>query len=188
MVKNGFQHQLPKDLILLAKSGDMSALETIYSTYIDASYSLSYRMTFNSQLSEDIVQDAFVKVLKNISTFDFKGSLAGWVRKIIVNESINSMKSSHQINILLDNEIADRQHSDLFSDKWIFDLNELDYFLEKLPEMSRVIVLLHEIEGYKHQEIAEIFNKSESFSKMILKRAYSELHQLVKVQENNTCI
>lgn len=185
IVIKGFQQQLSKEDIKLAMSGNLAALETIYHTYVDASYSLAYRITYNSVLAEDVTQDAFVKVFKHINAYDFKGSFAGWIRRIVVNESINSLKSKHQLNILLDNDIADNEPAVLFNDNSLINNIDLDYFLEKLPETSRIVMILHEIEGYKHKEVAAMFNKSASFSKMTLKRAYNELQQLVKVQEKN---
>lgn len=183
MDKTGFRCQIPEEVIKRAIKGDICAFENIYNTFINASYNLAYRVTYNATSAEDITQEAYLKIFKRIHTYDFKGSFAGWIRRIVVNESINHMKSKHQLNILLDNEIVNNQSSNLFETEWLINSLELDSYLKKLPTISRLVMLLHEVEGYKHKEIASIFDKSESFSKMTLKRAFNELHQLLKSEE-----
>ena len=182
-INTGFRKQLPIEVIKRAKNGDVCAFEDIYHAYKDASYSLAYRLTYNTAVAEDITQEAYLKVFKSIVAYDFKGSFAGWIRRIVVNESINHLKSKYKLSILLDNDIAERELSSLFDTQWLIDLIELDSYLNRLPVISRMVMVLHEIEGYKHKEIANTFNKSESFSKMTLKRAYSELQELVKAEE-----
>ena len=62
MVKTGFQVQLPESVIRLAKEGEIAAFEKIYSTYINASYNLAYRLTYNEAVAEDITQSVYLKV------------------------------------------------------------------------------------------------------------------------------
>jgi RNA polymerase sigma-70 factor (ECF subfamily) len=183
-MKKGFQKQLSLDVVQRAKAGDTYSMGVIFHTYIDACYKLAYRITLNQSLAEDIAQEAFLKVLQNIGTYQFKGSFAGWIRTIVVNESITRLKLEKKLTHLADYDIANVECLDLFESALIINSIELDFFLGKLSEISRAVMILHEIEGYKHNEIAELFGKSESFSKMTLKRAYRELRQIIAVQEN----
>jgi RNA polymerase sigma-70 factor (ECF subfamily) len=85
---SGFAKQLPKATIEDAQSDDRAAMEAIYRQYANPCFSLANRITGNKESAQDIVHVVFVKVIKNISTYDHSGSFAGWLRQIAVNESI----------------------------------------------------------------------------------------------------
>lgn len=179
----GFQKPISQEVIQLAQMGDMCAFEKIYQQYNDASYTLALRITGNQALAQDIVQEAFIKVMNKIISFRNEGSFAGWVRRIVVYETINRTKAENPIYLVAENQLENAESDDLFNHNWLSACLDLNRLISQLPTMSRTVLLLHEIEGYKHSEIAELFGKSESFSKVTLSRAYKALKQIVEKQE-----
>ena len=87
--------------------------------------------------------------------------------------------------------VPDQEHgllesNDLFDLNWLEACSDLTYLLNQLSVTSRTVVLLHEVEGYNHKEISQFYQKSESFSKVTLSRAYAQLKMLALDKENNS--
>lgn len=184
MSSKGFSKQLPDKVVIKAKKGDRIALELVYQTYVDASYTLAFRMCQNQSLAQDITQESFIKVINNICTFEQKGSFAGWIRKIVVREALNRMKADRNVNWESDWDIDELQCDDLFTYDWLSACVDLENLLANLSVTARTVLLLHEVEGLTHKEIAEIYGKSESFSKTTLNRAYKHLKAAQDVKEH----
>ena len=181
----GFQQPISHDVIQLAQMGDMLAFEEIYHKYSDASYKLALRITNNEALAQDIVQEAFIKVMTKIVDFRYEGYFAGWLRRIVVYETINRTKFENKLHLVSENEFLETESNDLFDSEWLNTCIDLNVFLKQLTITSRTVLLLHEVEGYKHKEIASLYGKSESFSKITLSRAYASLRQIAKKQEQH---
>ncbi len=180
---NGFQQQLPQDVIRRAQQGDMMASENIYTTYCSACHNLAYRICNNQMMAQDIVQEVFIKVLRQISSYRNEGSFAGWLRRIVANETVNRIRAEYRLRLVDERDIFDLTTNDLFNQDWLSACRDLDGLLKQLSTTSRAVLLLHEVEGYNHQEIADFFGKSESFSKVTLNRAFSSLKKIVLSQE-----
>ncbi|MBU2972124.1 RNA polymerase sigma factor [Pseudoalteromonas sp. C2R02] len=183
MLKIGFQKQLSQVVIDQAIEGDMSALEVVYLTYADACFSLAYRISQDQTLAQDIVHEAFIKIMNKICNFNNDGSFAGWIRRILVNETINRVKSNSILKLVADTEVEESASNDLFDFNWLITCHDLDEILKNLPTQSRAVLLLHQVEGYTHKEIADLYGKSESYSKVTLSRAYKSLKLIVLEQE-----
>jgi RNA polymerase sigma-70 factor (ECF subfamily) len=179
----GFQQAISPDVIQLAQMGDMLAFEEIYQIYSKASYNLALKITGNETLAKDIVQEAFIKVMNKIIDFKYKGSFAGWLRRIVVYETIDRIKSEQKLHLVTENEFFEIESNDLFDYDWLSACIDLDILLKELTVTSRTVLLLHAVEGYKHKEIANFFGKSESFSKITLNRAYASLRKTALKQE-----
>ena len=179
----GFQQAVSPSVIRLAQIGDMSAFEEIYQQYSDASYNLALRITDNEALAQDIVQEVFIKVMNKVTDFKHQGSFAGWLRRIVVYETINRVKSESKTYLVTENEYVETESNDLFNFEWLSACIDLNVLLKQLTITSRTVLLLHEIEGFKHKEIADLYGKSESFSKITLSRAYASLRKTALIQE-----
>lgn len=179
----GFQQVISRDVIQLAQTGDMLAFEQIYLMYADASYNLALRITDNQALAQDIVQEAFIKIMNKVADFRHEGSFAGWLRRIVVYETINRIKHENKLYLVTENECVETESNDLFDYEWLNACMDLNVFLTQLTMTSRTVLLLHEVEGYKHKEIASLYGKSESFSKITLSRAYASLRNIALKQE-----
>jgi len=139
------------------------------------------RYAKNRMEAEDILQEGYIKVFKNLNTYKGEGSLEGWVRRIMVNTAINFYRASIKyVQSLDDDEMNDKNlpnvsMNDLLSTK------ELLKIIQELPEGYRVVFNLYAVEGYSHKEIAAILDVSESTSKSQLSRARVALQNKLKM-------
>jgi RNA polymerase sigma-70 factor (ECF subfamily) len=134
-------------------------------------------------MAQDIVQNSFITIMKAVTNFRGDGSFAGWIRRIVANETINKIRQQRRLQLVSDEHLPEFESNNLFDGNWLDSCRDLEYLLTRLKSEARAVLLLHEIEGYNHREIAEMFGKSESFSKVTLSRAYSQLKQVAKQQE-----
>ena len=174
----GFNQTVAKELIALAKKGDMKAFEHIYRTYAAASFSLSYRICGQKAMAEDSVHDAFIKIMKKIGQFKYEGSFAGWCRRIVTFETINRVKQANRLSLVGAEVPENRAHQNLFDQDWLSNHIDLEKLVQQVTPLSRAVFFLHEVEGYSHKEIGQFFGKSTSFSKVTLSRTYTKLRQL----------
>ena len=179
----GFQQQISEKLIRRAQSGDMLATKEIYVTYADACNTLALRICGNRALAQDIVHEVFIKVIEKIENYHHKGSFSGWLRRIVANETINRIKSENRLHLVGEEQSNELESNDLFNQDWLGACRDLDKLLTQLPMTTRSVLLLHELEGYTHQEIGNLYGKSESFSKVTLSRAYQSLRNSISQQE-----
>ena len=179
---SGFSQKLATAVISQAQSGDTSAMEKIYLTYSNPCYTLAYRITHNRTLSQDIVHEIFLKIIKNLTRYNSSGPFAGWVRKIAVNESVNALKKNTKLFEVIEFK-DDIEAANLFEHRWWEACKDLKKLTVRLSDDARAVLFLHEIEGYSHKEIAAFFGKSESFSKQSLSRTMYQLKSLNAIKE-----
>ena len=128
--------------------------------------------------AEDVMIDGFVKVFKNLRSFRFEGSFEGWIRRILVNESLMWLRKRHNFNISIESSNIEIKTTITAQDK----LQEQDILklLDKLPIGYRTVFNLYVIEGYKHREIAEILGVSINTSKSQLILAKKRLKSMIE--------
>ncbi len=180
---SGFNKTVSKKTILNAQNGDEGSLEEIYITYAQACFRLAYRILGKRDMAEDIVNSVFIIVIQKIANFNNSGSFAGWLRKIALNETlkhVQKLKTLEHRAAFLD-DTADYEHAETFDHAWFESCNDLSKLTEAMSPQLRAVLYLHEIEGYSHKEIANMFNKTESFSKQSLSRAF--LHMKNRVEK-----
>lgn len=122
-------------------------------------------------------------MLKNINQYKFKGSFAGWLKRIAVCAAIDHINSDNKVTLVEYEDTDLLLSNDLFDFNWLEACLDLTSLLNQLSITSRTVLLLHEVEGHNHKEIAQFYQKSESFSKVTLSRAYSQLKVLVLNKE-----
>ena len=168
-----------KKLIELLKKNSESAFVELYNEYSPVLFGICLRYAKERAEAEDILQESFIKIYKNIENFKGEGSLEGWLKKIVVNVSINHYRKKNKENMVsTDGEITYEEiiPENVFSELTSKELIEL---IQLLPEGYRVVFNLYAIEGYKHNEIAEIMGYTESTSKTQLMKAKKMLQQFV---------
>lgn len=134
--------------------------------------------------AEDILQDAFIKVYKNISQFKFEGSFEGWIRRIVVNTALkNCQKKRVKFDeIKSDTSTAGSQDPSVYT-----HLNEAELMkmIHCLPDGYKLVFNLHVIEGYSHEEIASMLNIKDSTSRSQLVKARRFLqNEIQKIQKS----
>lgn len=163
-------------LIEECRQGSTRAQFRLYNQYSKAMYNLAYRILNNREDAEDILQEAFVDCFRNLNTFRFESTFGAWLKKIIVNKCINQLKKKKIDLTLYENLPVDIHEED---NEVIYDTTKIFKGIEKLPDGYRVILTLYLLEGYDHQEIAQILGITESTSKSQYSRAKDKLRSII---------
>ncbi|WP_262420324.1 RNA polymerase sigma factor [Flagellimonas meishanensis] len=170
-----FTHQI---LVEQCKTGNSSSQYELYSLYVDAMYNVGLRFLGNKEDAEDIVQDSFVDAFKNLDHFKYESSFGAWLKRIVINKSINHLKvkripvapmETHEFHL------ADEEPEEADA----MDLKKVQLGISKLPDGYRQIISLYLIEGYDHIEIGEILGISSSTSKSQYHRAKKKLLEII---------
>ncbi|MBN2347667.1 MAG: RNA polymerase sigma factor [Bacteroidales bacterium] len=169
-----------KEIIELSKAGNSKAQYQLYRLYSKAMYNICYRMMNNKEEAEDMLQDAFTEAFINLKSFRFESSFGAWLKRIVVNKCINSLKKK-KAELVFSDTIPDQKTA---PENENFETSELKVkeilnALEKLPHGYRVIFSLYMLEGYDHAEIAEIMGITESTSKSQFSRAKLKIKELL---------
>jgi RNA polymerase sigma-70 factor (ECF subfamily) len=153
-----------------ARAGEADAFESLYRAFEAPVYNLARRICRTAEDAEDVVQETFFEVCRNVSQFRGEGSLWGWVRSVAASKALMRLRRNKYRDT---DELDDEQHKGARADHGL--RMDLEAALERLPETSRAVVWLHDVEGYTHEEIAGMMGKTVSFSKSQLARAHSRL-------------
>ena len=173
------------------RSGDLRGLERLYRAYEGAVYGLGRRLCGTNHDAEDVLQDTFVEVGRSIHLYRGEGPLLSWIKKICVNKALMRLRQSNRLSLDLVEECEEPSNSQAI---WVVDSGggaagpEMEQVLQRLHPTARVVVWLHDVEGYTHDEIASLLKKTVSFSKSQLSRAHARLRDwLGDKQEDPAC-
>ncbi len=172
-------------LIKACKKGDRKAQFELYKQYSRAMYNTSFRILKDSAEAEDAMQDGFLKAFQNIETYSGTVSFGAWLKKIVVNTSLDALRKRK-----VEFEDISELNLKIPEEETSVDDEELNLKVEKvkeamllLPDGYRVVLSLYLLEGYDHDEIAEIMNVSASTSRSQLARARKKLLELLESNE-----
>ena len=159
-------------LIELCKQNNRRAQLKLYEQYAKAMYAISLNMVKDRYTAEDILQEAFVAAFEKIKTFKAEVSFGAWLKKIVINKCLDYLKKQKVQFDSLDehSEIAEQQLQDE-SPKITIDADNIKKNILDLPDGYRTILTLYLLEGYDHEEIAEILGISASTSRSQYARA-----------------
>jgi RNA polymerase sigma-70 factor (ECF subfamily) len=170
-------HQLAdqRALVERARRGDPSAHRALYDTHVERVYRLTFRLTGIEHLARELTQDTFVRAFASIDEFREDAAFSTWIHRIAVSVTLNELrrrKRERARNTSLDEAIAVRdakpQSDPLLRERLMQAVNAL-------PEGCRTVFMMHDSEGYTHQEIAEALGVTEGTSKAQLARARGKL-------------
>jgi len=166
-------------IIRQAQHGDQAAFEGLYRQHVAKIYGLALRLCGRPRPAEELTQDAFVQAWKNIRGFKFKSSFRTWMHRITVNcylqeQRCESSRRSRWLPDPSDTLISMSGDSGQAINLQI----DLESAIDQLPPGARMILILHDIEGYRHQEIAEMLNLSVGTSKTQLQRARTIIKEI----------
>ena len=171
------------DLIQGSVEGNREIQEVLYHRFSPKMYAVCLRYSGNAVDAQDLLQEGFIKVFKNLSKFRGDGSFEGWMRKIFLNTSIEHYRK--KVNML---SVTETQEVTIEDKEWnvLDDLAEKD-IISMIHELSpgyRIVFNMHVIEGYSHKEIADILGINEGTSKSQLARAKGVLKKMVENRLN----
>ena len=165
-------------LITESKRGNQRIQKLLYEQYAAKMYDVCFRYAKNQADAEDILQEGFIKIFRNLDKYRGEGSFEGWIRKIITRTALthltNNKKHSPQTGLNYLVEDKESNALDKLAEKDIVGL------VTKLPPGYRKIFMLYVIEGYNHREIAGILGCSEGNCKSQFYRSRSRLQKIHK--------
>jgi len=159
-------------------SGDRSAYEELYRLYARAMFNVSLRITNNEAEAEDVLQEAFISAFQYLKTYNRTASFGAWLKRIVVNKSLNHIKRRKLDTIPMEDELDMVEAYDEVDLK--YDVAQVKRAMEQLPDGYRTVFSLYLIEGYDHREIAEIMGVTESTSKSQFNRSKKKLIEILK--------
>lgn len=165
-------------LLIGCRKHDRSSQKLLYQEFYAYGMSICLRYADNRDEAAEILNDGFMKVFQNIAKFDLKRPFKPWLRRIIVNTAINHY---HQKNRALKAEELDSSGQSANEEKVLSGItyDEIVQMLRKLPPAYRTVFNLHVIEGYKHEEIANMLGVSVGTSKSNLFKAKEQLRRIL---------
>jgi RNA polymerase sigma-70 factor, ECF subfamily len=173
-------HQEENELIQLAIANNRQAQQQIYSKFSPKMLSVCRQYIKDLQQAEDVMITAFMKVFANLKNFENKGSFEGWIRRIMVNESISYFRVQKKIKFIDDESYFEESFNNIESQ---FSVEDIQSLIDNLPDGYKMVFNLYCIEGYKHQEIAKMLNINEGTSKSQLSHARKMLQtQITKLK------
>lgn len=157
---------------------DPKAQKELYQMFAGRMFSLCLRYADNEDEAKDNLQEGFIRVFKKIKQYRFEGSFEGWMRKIMVNTSLQKYRGRLKMNLVYEleefREHAPENASDLVTEK------DLLQIISELPPRYRLVFNMYAIEGYSHKEISEMLGITEGTSKSNLSRAREILQNKLK--------
>lgn len=165
-------------LVLNCIAGDRKAQEILYKNFAAKMYGVCLGYARTREEAQDILQDGFIKVFASLRSFEGSGSLEGWIRRIIVNTAVDYYRK----NLKNRANVGEEEMEFCVIDAEAYsklDNEEIVSLIRQLPEGARIIFNLYAIEGYNHNEIAELLNISPGTSKSQYSRARSLLQNML---------
>lgn len=144
-------------------------------------YNISLRMVGNAIEAEDVMQEAFLKAFTKIDTYEGKVSFGAWLKKIVINRSLDQLKKRKVKFEELNEKIPDEEPDSVHISE--INMERLKKAIQLLPDGYRVVLSLHLLEGYDHEEIAQILGISNVSSRSQFLRAKLKLRQMVQKEE-----
>lgn len=169
---------LHQDLLDGCKTGDQKAQFQIYKLYYKAMYNTSLRIVNNSMEAEDIMQESFLSAFEKIDTYSGTVSFGAWLKRIVINRSLDALGKKKAVFEDIESHFGIMDNSpeeSVRNEEVDIKVEEIKEAIEKLPDGYRIILSLYLLEGYDHDEIAEILKISSSTSRSQLSRAKQKL-------------
>jgi len=162
-------------LIKRSKKGDPQAQFELYNLYYKAMYNTSLRILNNSAEAEDAMQEAFLAAFQKLDTYREEVSFGFWLKRIVVNKSIDMLKKKKADWIALDDNIQIEEEDEAPVKEEGLQVEKIKEAIQQLNKGYRIVLTLYLIEGYDHEEIGSILNISSSTSRSQFTRAKKKL-------------
>jgi RNA polymerase sigma-70 factor (ECF subfamily) len=168
------------ECVLRARAGDLEAFEDLYRREVGRAYALCLRMTSDPGLAEELTQSAFVRAWRNLASFRGESSFGTWLRRLAIHEVLAERRSRGR------RRTREREWSEVATGSGADGTDttgsaiDLERALATLPEGARSVFVLHDIEGYRHEEIAGMLGVATGTTKSQLHRARRLLREALK--------
>lgn len=166
-------------LVNRCKSGDRRAEPELYQRYAKGMYKVAVQILRDPMEAEDVVQVAFTKAFRSLHTYKGDASFGAWLKRIVVNTSINQLKKRKLEYFSLE-ENHHNHVEETSTDRTLrIDMTQIQYAIQQLPIGYQKVFTLYQLEGYDHGEISNILDISEATSKSQFCRAKKKLREML---------
>lgn len=171
-----------------AKKGDPRAFERLYELHKRRVYSLCLRMTSNTTEAEDLTQEVFMQLFRKLHTFRGESAFSTWLHRLSVNSVLMHLRKKGLTAVSLE-ETAETEDGETTRKEFggldsllagSIDRVNLERAIERLPRGYKTVFLLHDVEGYEHNEIADMMGCSVGNSKSQLHKARMKLREFLQ--------
>tara|TARA_R110000868_G_scaffold48950_1_gene158298 strand:+ start:176 stop:754 length:579 start_codon:yes stop_codon:yes gene_type:complete len=173
-----------KTLIKKAQKNNREAQHVLFELHAPKMLSVCRFYIKDLQQAEEAMLNGFFKVFSNIKSFKNEGSFEGWIRRIMVRESISFLRQQKKIGFSIEDTFVKEEFENNINTN--IEVAEIQQLIDALPEGYRMVFVLYAIEGYKHQEISEMLNVSLGTSKSQLFKARKMLQEKLKELNKTT--
>lgn len=172
-------HKNYSSLIAKAKKGNRRAEHELFEIFAPKMLSICRQYVKSNDIAEEVMLTGFLKVFTHLKNYAAHGSFEGWIRRIMVNESISQLRKDKRL--LFRDEIENSMSQVAYLETEL-EVSEIQVLIDSLPDGYKTVFVLYAVEGYKHGEIAELLQISESTSKTQLFKARRMLQAKVNKQ------
>jgi RNA polymerase sigma-70 factor (ECF subfamily) len=168
-----------EEIIKGCKAGKVKDQERLYNLYAEQLFGVCLYYSKDYTEAEDLLHDGFMKIFHFIDTYRYQGSFEGWMRRIMINVSLEKFRKERHLHSLseLEDQVEDVMQENIISSITAKDLVKM---IQDLSPKYRMVFNLYAIEGYSHKEISQMLGISEGTSKSNLARARAVLQRNVK--------
>lgn len=169
------------DELAAARAGDQAARSALFSRVAPPTLAIIRRLVRHAAMADDLLQDTLIAMFEHLGDFRGEAPFGVWVRRIAVSRCLMAFRSPwHRARVALETWTEDARAA-TESDGRTSDLIDLDRALAKLSPVTRAVVWLYDVEGWSHDEIAQSFGRTASFSKSQLARGHARLRTELRV-------
>jgi RNA polymerase sigma-70 factor (ECF subfamily) len=176
-----------EDLIRGCQVNDRKAQFQVYKLYYKAMFNTALRIVNDPAGAEDIMQEAFLEAFRQIGSYRAESSFGSWLKRIVINKSIDEIRKAKDIISIdeADVDVPDQNEDENYLHVLSTRVEEIRKAIHALPDSYRIILSLHLLEGYDHEEISQILDISYNLSRTRYSRARKKLLELVGAGENS---
>jgi RNA polymerase sigma-70 factor (ECF subfamily) len=163
------------DLVRRARRGEVDAFEDLYRVHVGRIYAVTLRMVTDSGLAEELTQEAFVRAWRKLGSFRGTSAFGTWLHRLAVNVALDALRARRRWHERFTDEPPPRPAAAPAVDP--AGALDIERSIALLPPRARAVFLLHDVEGYKHREIARLLELSVGACKAHLHRARHRLRE-----------
>ena len=164
-----------------ANKGNKRSQHQLFELFAPKMLSVCRQYIKNNDIAEEVMLSGFLKVFTHLNSFKYEGSFEGWIRRIMINEAISQLRKDKKMLFTDEKEIENSKDFVTYLETEL-EVEEIQKIIDGLPEGYKTVFMLYAVEGYKHSEISELLQISESTSKSQLFKARKVLRTIIEKQ------
>ncbi len=176
-------HKNYKSLLVKASRGNKRYQHQLFELFAPKMLSICRQYIKNKDLAEEVMLTGFLKVFTHLKSYKSEGSFEGWIRRIMINEAISQLRKEKKLQFK-DEEVLENSINHVAYIETNLEVEDIQKMIDALPQGYKTVFILYVVEGYKHSEISELLQISESTSKSQLFKARKILRSIIEKQNN----